>query len=221
MSAEGHSDDRRYHDDDRADQKSIDTDIDAIGEILEPLAHGEIRQGPGDQIGYQYISATNRDIHKAVADGIFRQDLLYRINTVELHLPPLRERGDDIQKLAEFFLARFRLKYDKTLAGIAPAAINLLQRYHWPGNVRELQHVVERAVIMTSSRILQPADFVLSSAKERGKEDLSLRDFNLEQVEKAVIVKALGKHQGNITQAARELGLTRTSLYRRMEKHGL
>jgi DNA-binding NtrC family response regulator len=172
-------------------------------------------------IDIRLISATNHDIHKAVGNGHFRQDLLYRINTVELHLPPLRERGEDIQKLAEFFLARFKNKYGKKIGGISPAAVNLLQRYHWPGNVRELQHVVERAVIMTSSNILQPADFVLSSPRGRAKEDLSLRDFNLEQVEKAVIVKALDKHQGNITQAARELGLTRTSLYRRMEKHGL
>ncbi len=172
-------------------------------------------------IDIRLISATNRDIHKETAEAGFRQDLLYRINTVELHLPPLRDRGDDVRNLAEFYLARFKQKYGKTVAGISPAAINLLQRYHWPGNVRELQHVVERSVIMTSSKILQPSDFVLSSSKTGAKEDLSLRDFNLEQVEKAVIVKALNKHQGNITQAARELGLTRTSLYRRMEKHGL
>jgi len=171
-------------------------------------------------IDIRLISATNRPIHKKVASGEFRQDLLYRINTVEIHLPPLRERQADIPLLIEHFLDRFCRKYQKQVQQTSPAALKLLQRYPWPGNVRELRHAVERAVIMSNSPSLEVIDFSLSF-DDQAVSALHLDDFNLEQVERTVISKALDKYQGNISQAAGELGLTRASLYRRIQKYGL
>jgi len=171
-------------------------------------------------INVRLICATNNDIHKDVDDGRFRQDLLYRINTVEIHLPPLRERSGDLLLLADHFLKIYSKKYKKNVKGLLSASHKKLQQYHWPGNVRELQHAIERAVIMSDGDMLTPDDFILSStAKKSG--DLELNSFNLDEIEKTIIQKVLKQHQGNISQAAQDLGLTRTSLYRRMEKHGL
>ncbi len=171
-------------------------------------------------VDIRLVAATNMPINRMVADREFRQDLLYRINTVEVHLPPLRERREDVPLLVEHFLRIHGRKYHKPIEGIAPAAARLLERYAWPGNVRELQHALERAVIMSSSPILQPQDFFLPSREGNGDE-LAIQDYNLEQVEKLVVLKALKKHQGNVSRAAVELGLTRASLYRRMQKYGL
>jgi DNA-binding NtrC family response regulator len=171
-------------------------------------------------IDVRLISATNLPIHKRASSGEFRQDLLYRINTVEIHLPPLRERQADIPSLIEHFLERFRKKYNKSAMLVNPAALRMLQRYSWPGNVRELQHAVERAVIMSGSPSLEVQDFALSF--ETGvAATIALEEFNLEQVERIVIARAMDRHQGNISQAASELGLTRASLYRRIQKYGL
>ena len=154
------------------------------------------------------------------AAGSFRQDLLYRINTVEVRLPPLRERPADIPLLARHFLDRYRAKYRKSLNGLTAEALAHLRAYAWPGNVRELQHAVERAVIMSEGDQLTSADFPLTAAPPPG-ESLAFDSYNLEEVEGEVIARVLRKHQGNVSRAARELGLTRTALYRRMERYGL
>ena len=170
-------------------------------------------------IDVRLICATNNDIHNLVQEDKFRQDLLYRINTVEIHLPALRERTGDISLLAKHFLDIFTKKYKKKISKISSAALNKLNHYSWPGNVRELQHAVERAIIMCESSVLEPDDFFLSSRKKQ--DDVALDTYNLDDIERTVILKVLKQNQGNITQAAKELGLTRTSLYRRMEKYGL
>jgi len=150
----------------------------------------------------------------------FRQDLLYRINTVEIHLPPLRDRREDIPLLVEHFVQMFVRRYHKPIQGVSAAALKRLERYDWPGNVRELQHAIERAVIMSESRMLQPQDFWFPATESTG-DGLALQNYNLDEVEKTVIRKVLDLHGGNISKAARELGLTRTSLYRRLQKYGL
>ncbi len=166
------------------------------------------------------ICATNMHLPEMVSKNEFRQDLLYRINTVEIHLPPLRERGEDLQLLAQHFLRNYCRKYHKPLKSISPATTNKITKYHWPGNVRELQHCMERAVILSESQVLQPDDFFFSSALAEG-EGIVFDSYNLEDVEKIVIRRAIEKHKGNISQAANELGLARASLYRRLEKYGI
>lgn len=170
-------------------------------------------------IDVRLICATNTDLHAAVRDGSFRQDLLYRINTIELLVPPLRERADDISLLSDHFLKRYCRKYKKEIDGFSREARQLLKQYHWPGNVRELQHVVERAVILSDGKKLQYDDFMLRTPASgyREKEE----KFNLEELEKQTIREALQHCSGNLTQAADLLGITRTSLYRRLEKYGL
>jgi len=172
------------------------------------------------EINIRLISATNSDLNKLVNEGRFRQDLLYRINTVEIHIPPLRERKADIELLVEYYLNIFRKKYNKNNLRLVASTLSKLKTYDWPGNVRELQHTVERAVILCESDILEPHDFVLRDS-ENYKSDLKFDNYNLESVEKIVIRKVLAKYQGNVTKAADELGLTRTSLYRRMDKFNL
>jgi two-component system response regulator HydG len=171
-------------------------------------------------IDVRLICATNNDIHQMVDDDNFRQDLLYRINTVEIHLPPLRERTGDIPVLGAHFLRLYAKKYKKPVSKISTASIKKLTQYTWPGNVRELQHALERAVIMCESSVLEPDDFFFSAPKKK-QEEFGLENFNLEEVEKKIILKVIKQNQGNITLAAKELGLTRTSLYRRMEKYDL
>ena len=171
-------------------------------------------------IDVRMICATNNDIHKMVANEEFRQDLLYRVNTVEIHLPPLRERTGDIPLLSDHFLKQYSKKYKKNIKKISSEAIDKLHQHSWPGNVRELQHAIERAVIMCDSDVLEADDFILSS-QGRQKEELELETYDLDTIEKNVIRKVLKQNQGNITKAASQLGLTRTSLYRRMEKYDL
>jgi DNA-binding NtrC family response regulator len=171
-------------------------------------------------IDVRLICATNMPIHDMVVQGRFRQDLLYRINTVEIPLPPLREREGDIPLLVDHYLRIFCKKYNKPLLRLSAATMRRLTNYHWPGNVRELQHAVERAVIMSEGRVLEPSDFFLPKARPE-IEALDVDGYNLESVEKALIRRVLSKHGGNISQAARELGLSRTALYRRLEKYGL
>jgi DNA-binding NtrC family response regulator len=171
-------------------------------------------------INIRLICATNMPIYEMVAQKEFRQDLLYRTNTVEIHLPPLRERVEDIPLLVDHFLAIYAKKYQKPAKPVSPATLKKLEKFSWPGNVRELQHAVERAVIMSESPALQPSDF-LFTAPEAKEDGLVFEDYNLEDVEKVVIQKALSKHGGNISHAAKELGLTRAALYRRLEKYGL
>ena len=171
-------------------------------------------------INVRLICASNRPLHEQVAQDEFREDLLYRINTVEIQLPPLKERLEDIPLLVDHFLEIYSRKYAKPIKRVDPRALERLGAYEWPGNIRELRHALERAVILTDHSILFPEDFLFnpSSRKEEG---LTFPDFNLQSVEKTVIRKAIEKHHGNISQAARELGLTRSALYRRLEKYGL
>jgi two-component system, NtrC family, response regulator HydG len=169
-------------------------------------------------VDIRLICATNMPLHKMVQEGTFRQDLLYRINTVEVRVPPLCERVEDIPLLAQHYLTYYAKKYHKLVKLITPEAMDRLKRYAWPGNIRELQHAIERAVIMTDSDTLQESDFLLSRSITSGATNNTL---NLDEVERTAIAKALQMHNGNISKAADELGLTRASLYRRMEKYGL
>lgn len=155
-----------------------------------------------------------------VSEGSFRQDLLYRINTIEIKIPPLRERGNDIILLSEYFLKHYNRKYRKNISGITREAESKLLKYNWPGNVRELQNVIERAVILAGGNMLRPVDFPLypSSAEKRKSTDEIL---NLEQVEKNAIERAMRLSSGNISYAAELLGITRFSLYRKIEKYKL
>lgn len=171
-------------------------------------------------IDIRLICATNADIYNLVAEEKFRQDLLYRINTVEITLPPLRERLEDIPVLSEHFLKMYAQKYNKPIKGISQNAIKALNHYNWPGNIRELQHAIERAVIMCDNDKLNAEDFLLTSAGKK-MDDLELETYNLDDVEKAIIQKVMNKYSGNISHMAKELGLTRTSLYRRLEKYDL
>ena len=171
-------------------------------------------------IDIRLISATNMPLHEMVGQGRFRQDLLYRINTVEIHLPPLRERKEDIKLLAEHFLSIYRRKYQKPNLEIEPATIKKLTEYHWPGNIRELDHALERAVIMSDDNTLRVSDFGFAPLPGSSSGNLDA-DLTLDALEKLMVQKMLAKYAGNITHAARELGITRTALYRRIEKHGL
>jgi two-component system response regulator HydG len=170
-------------------------------------------------IDVRLICATNLPLHAMVAQNRFRQDLLYRVNTVEIQLPPLRQREEDIRPLVEYYLGIFGRKYHKPRLSIGPAALRKLQAYPWPGNVRELQHAVERAVIMSETEVLQPGDFFFRTPEVAGPD--AAADFSLENMEKALIERVVKRHDGNISRAAHELGISRAALYRRMAKHDL
>ncbi|MBN1291823.1 MAG: sigma-54-dependent Fis family transcriptional regulator [Candidatus Latescibacteria bacterium] len=172
------------------------------------------------KVNVRLICATNLNIHAMVEEQKFRQDLLYRINTVEIHLPPLRERDNDIPLLIDHFLSIYSKKYNKPHKRVSSASMEKLKKYQWPGNVRELQHAIERAIIMSDSKVLQPSDF-LFPGKESKENGLVVDDYNIEGTEKILIRKALMKHSGNVSKAAHELGISRASLYRRLEKYGL
>lgn len=172
-------------------------------------------------VDIRLICATNMPVHEMVQDHTFRQDLLYRINTVEIFLPPLRERQDDIPQLATHFLKQYSQKYRKNFTGFKPAAMELLQRYNWPGNIRELQHAIERAIIMAEGNELDSRDFFFLSAKPSSEKAQTAATLNLDDMERSTIQRAIDKNGGNISKAAKELGLTRASLYRRLEKYGL
>lgn len=172
------------------------------------------------EIDIRLICATNESLQKLSDENRFRQDLLYRINTIHIDLPPLRERKDDIPLLVRHFIDKYGKKYDKEIKNMSQSALRDLKEYPWPGNVRELQHAVERAIILTDSLTLGSADFLLTK-NEPQDETLGVANYNLEDVERAVIHKALKKHQGNISKTAKELGISRAALYRRMEKYDL
>jgi two-component system, NtrC family, response regulator HydG len=172
-------------------------------------------------VDIRLICATNMNVHQMVMENTFRQDLLYRINTVEIFLPPLRERQDDIPLLADHFLRSYSNKYRKSFKGFSASAMQLLQRYNWPGNIRELQHAIERAIIMADGDELDSRDFFFLSAKPMNEKITTPATFNLDEVEKTTIQRVIDKNGGNISKAAKELGLTRASLYRRLEKYGL
>jgi DNA-binding NtrC family response regulator len=171
-------------------------------------------------IDIRLICATNLPIEELMSEKRFRQDLLYRINTVEINLPPLRKRMEDIPLLVDHFLQIYNKKYNKPVKRISNAALEKLKNYFWPGNIRELQHTIERVIIMSDSESLQPADFYFPSNDSKEGE-AEPENYHLEETEKLLIIKAVSKHGGNLTKAAKDLGLTRASLYRRLEKYGL
>lgn len=172
-------------------------------------------------IDIRLICATNMPLYEMVKENRFRQDLLYRINTIEIEIPSLRDRFEDIPLLATHFLKHYASKYNKNVTKISEGAMARMHKHPWPGNIRELQHALERAIILSSGSVLQPEDFNFTPSVSKEDGQLSLEQYNLEEVEKLLIRKVLKKYNGNITQAASELGLTRSSLYRRLEKYGL
>jgi DNA-binding NtrC family response regulator len=181
-----------------------------------------VRVGSNKPIPFdiRLICATNKPIRESIANNTFRQDFLYRINTVEIQLPPLRERPEDIPLLVEFFIGLYSRKYRKPIQQIDPQAYHRLRQYPWPGNIRELQHTIERAVILHEGSSYQVSDFPLDY-QYSDTDRIILDNLKLEEAEKILLQKALMTYQGNISQAADALGLTRTSLYRRMKKYGL
>ncbi len=189
--------------------------------LLRVLQTGEFQRVGSSKtrrVDVRVVSATNVDIGTEVAEGRFREDLLYRLNTVEIHLPALRERPEDIPPLAMHFLRRSAKKYGKQLAGFDREALAALVEYSWPGNVREVEHVMERAILMAQGPQVRADDLGL-----RGRPDgaARLEEMTLEDAEKYLIQKALGRHGGNVSRAAEALGLSRSALYRRLQQYGL
>jgi len=180
-----------------------------------------VRLGTNEPIDVdvRIICATNSNLQTMVRESKFREDLLYRINTVEINVPPLFERPEDIPLIAEHFLAKFGQKYHKPRLRISKDAMSYLQKYSWPGNIRELQHALERAVIMCEGEEIQPSDFGALQKQVAG--DFMFDHLNLQKLEEWAVRKALAKHGGNVSQAADELGLSRGALYRRMEQYGI
>lgn len=176
------------------------------------------------------ICATNADKKTLTSEGHFRQDLLFRLNTVEIHLPTLKERPSDIETISQYYISHYCQKYRKQKKELSDAALNVLLKYSWPGNIRELRHSIERATILSRSDTLEPIDFQFSVTNNNHliEDDYSppntypfTKNLNLAEIEKEAISQALKKHKYNISYAAKELGLTRGALYRRMEKYDL
>lgn len=173
-------------------------------------------------VDIRLITATNLPFSELSNEQNFRKDLIYRINTVELPVPPLREREHDVELLARHFLRFYEKKYMKPVMDFSEKALQKLAGHPYPGNVRELQYVVERAVIMADDRLLDADDIIFSPVEDATTEkNAAAEDFNLEQMEKITIINAVEKHDGNVSKAAKELGLTRAALYRRMNKYGI
>ncbi len=188
--------------------------------VLETGEFERVGSSKTRRVDARIFSATNADLHKEVAEGRFRQDLFFRLNTVEIRLPPLRERDEDIPVLAEHFLRSHAARYRKQLSGFDGSANEALLSYQWPGNVRELDHAVERALLMARGENITGVDLGLQrSGGERGAR--RVEDMSLEEVESFLIRKALARFGGNVNQAADALGLSRSALYRRLQKYGL
>jgi len=189
--------------------------------LLRVLETGELERvgsSKTQSVDVRMVSATNADLRAECAAGSFREDLLFRLNTVEIHLPALRERPEDIPALAAHFLARYAGRYRRAIHGFENAALQAMLHYGWPGNVRELSHTVERAVLMARGEQIQAADLGLHGQRSAPQ---GLEEMSLESVEAVLIRKALARSGGNVSQAADALGLSRGALYRRMEKYGL
>jgi DNA-binding NtrC family response regulator len=169
-------------------------------------------------VDIRIICATNKNLEEMVKEGLFREDLLYRINTIQIEVPPLRDRGDDIMVLAEYYLGKYATRYEKRGLRINQAAQEKLLRYHWPGNIRELRHTMEKAVILSESPVLAPADFFL---KTMGSPPIHGEQMTLEEMEKRMIVSSLENSGGNLSRAAESLGITRQTLYNKVKKYGI
>lgn len=189
--------------------------------LLRVLETGELERVGSSKtqtVHVRMLSATNADLRAECAAGHFREDLLFRLNTVEVALPPLRERREDIPALAGHFLARYAARYRRPIQGLEPSALQMMLHYSWPGNVRELDHTIERAVLMARGDRIESSDLGLNAQRTIGQ---SLDDMSLEAVETVLIRKALTRSNGNVSHAADALGLSRGALYRRIEKYGL
>jgi DNA-binding NtrC family response regulator len=196
--------------------------FDQQAKLLRTLETGELERVGSSKtstVDARILSATNADLRNEVADGRFREDLLFRLNTVEIRIPPLRDRREDIPLLANHFLGRFATKYRKSLVGFDGAATTALERHGWPGNVRELAHVVERAVLMATGESIKADQLGIEGAG--GTATAPLEEMSLEEVERILVDKAMRRYDGNVSQAAQALGLSRSALYRRLEKYGL
>ncbi|MFI5057845.1 MAG: sigma-54-dependent transcriptional regulator [Candidatus Acidiferrales bacterium] len=190
--------------------------------LLRVLETGELeRVGSSTtrRVDVRVLAATNADVNAEAAAGRFRQDLLFRLNTIEIQLPPLRERREDILLLAHHFLRGYAQRYRKTISGFDAAATQLLREHPWPGNVRELDHAVERGVLLSTGPLLHAADLGLRAASPAGSP--RLEEMSLDEVERHLIRRTLARHDSNVSQAAKALGLSRSALYRRLQKYGL
>ena len=186
--------------------------------VLEGGQFERLGSSRTQQADVRVLAATNANIRKEIEAGRFREDLLYRLNTIHIHLPPLRERGDDIMRLAQRFLEQHAQRHRRPVERFTDAGLSALRRYSWPGNVRELSHVVERAVLMAHGTTIGPADLRLDAPPAGG--NVERRPMTLEAIENEAIRAALARHDGNVVAAADELGMSRSALYRRMEKLG-
>jgi DNA-binding NtrC family response regulator len=189
--------------------------------LLRVLQEGEFERvgsSRSRRVDVRILAATNADVRAEVAAGRFREDLFFRLNTVEIHLPPLRERRDDIPPLAGHFLKQFAARYRRPVTGFSPDGMRALLEYSWPGNVRELAHAIERATLLAEGDAVTAADLNFRAATDAAPK---LDEMSLEEVERALITKALARHEGNVSLAAQVLGLSRSALYRRLQRHGL
>src|SRR5580704_1333370 len=190
--------------------------------LLRVLETGELeRVGSSStrRVDVRVIAATNVDVNTEAAAGRFRQDLLFRLNTIEIQLPPLRERREDIELLAHHFLRNYAQRYRKTISGFDPIAMQLLHEHPWPGNVRELDHAIERGVLLATGPQVKAADLGLRAAAAGSA--ARLEEMSLDEVEHHLIQRTLARYDGNVSQAAKALGLSRSAMYRRLQKHGL
>ncbi len=188
--------------------------------VLETGEFERVGSSKTQKVNVRLLSATNADLHAEVAQGRFRQDLLFRLNTVEIRLPPLRDRLEDIPILAEHFLKVHREHYRRPITGFTPEALEALRHHLWPGNVRELDHVIERAVLMSPGSMVTAFDLALESTPD-ARLSARLEEMSLEDAERLLIKKALARFEGNANRAAEALGLSRSALYRRLQKYGL
>lgn len=189
--------------------------------LLRVLETGEIQRVGSSKVrnvDVRVLSATNANLGEAVASGEFREDLLYRLNTVEIRIPPLRDRREDILPLARHFLGKQAKRYDRPLEGFSPTAEDALMRHGWPGNVRELQHSVERSVLMARGSRIEASDLGL---RRRDEGSAPMDELTLDEAERVLIEKALERYQGNVSKAAEGLGLSRSALYRRLQRHDI
>jgi DNA-binding NtrC family response regulator len=188
--------------------------------VIETGEFERVGSSKTQKVNVRLLSATNADLHAEVAQGRFRQDLLFRLNTVEIPLPPLRDRIEDIPILAEHFLKLHRERYRRPIMGFTPEALDALRQHLWPGNVRELDHVIERAVLMSTGSVVTAFDLALEKTPD-ARMSAQLEEMSLEDAERLLIKKALARFEGNANRAAEALGLSRSALYRRLQKYGL
>ena len=186
--------------------------------VLETGEFERVGSSKTRKVNVRIVSATNAELKKEVEAGHFRRDLLFRLNTIEIHLPPLRERREDIAPLAHYFLRQQMLRYRKAVEGFEANALQAMLKYDWPGNVRELEHMVEQAILMTNGTLIRANDLGLTDSTESSP---GIEDLSLEEVEAWLIKKSLARCDGNVSRAAEALGLSRSAIYRRLEKYGL